>query len=141
MGKKIKLEDGREIEHTAGGRWRDTATGRFVPKANAPENREYERRDAALLRDIVGVVRQAGYPVESLNDAWEVILGVQAEIALDKQGGTKATSAAKFLRDALLPEEGQEDDPELILGKQLAADVLALIASESGGEGRNADGS
>lgn len=136
MRNNLKLEDGREVEQTAGGRWRDVATGRFVPKDEVPQKQEPQHRNAALLRDIVGVVRQAGYRIDTLEDAWEVILGVQADIALDKEGGTKATSAAKFLREVLVPEGNQAVDPELVLGKELASKILTMIETETGGEDR-----
>lgn len=144
---EITLEDGRTVWRDGNGRLRD-ARGRWVKgKSNAlvmSEVREVdegtEEESAALAaqlaarRHMLQTVRQLGYPAQDPADAWGKLIGVQAEIAMDGQGGTKATSAAKFVAQAtgLLDEEEdsqQMDGLQLNIGPEVAQRLLDILVS------------
>lgn len=131
MEKTLQLSDGRKVERTVRGRWREVGSGRFVSKEEVDQIGGEGERQKALLAELMAAVNRAGYEIRSPEEAWGVILGVQAEIALDKGGGSKATAAAKFLRETISPdEEDGERDEALVLGKELALVVLELIEDE-----------
>jgi len=85
-------------------------------------------------RHLLEAVRHEGFQAKSVEDAWGKIVRVQAEIALDPAMGSKATTAAKFLAQALgiaIPkiETSENSPPEL--DNQAAENLLALIAAEN----------
>ena len=85
------------------------------------------------LRNVLEAVRRAGYEANTLEDAWGKIVRVQAEIALDPAMGSKATTAAKFLAQALgiaSPELAASGSAPPEIGSQAAQNLLALIAAE-----------
>ena len=88
----------------------------------------------AARQHMVETVRQLGYPAAGPADAWGKLIGVQAEIAMDGQGGTKATSALKFLAQAtgLMEEEEdaqQFDGLQLNIGVEAAQRLLDILVS------------
>ncbi|MBT4683249.1 MAG: hypothetical protein HOB70_09450, partial [Chloroflexi bacterium] len=62
---------------------------------------------------------------------WGHLVGVQAEIAMDKDNGSKATAAAKLVAQVMGTMEGSPAQDEgiekLVLGRELAKQVLALL--------------
>ena len=80
---------------------------------------------------MVKALKAQGLRVKSLDDIWGQMLGVQAEIALDKDNGSRATAAAKLIAQALGTLQAEEapavDEDEVILGRELAQQVLDLI--------------
>lgn len=85
------------------------------------------------LRNVLDAVHREGYEAENLEDAWGKIIRVQAEIALDPAMGSKATTAAKFLAQALgiaVPNISQVSNPPPELGSQAAEDLISFIAAE-----------
>ncbi|MBN2501241.1 MAG: hypothetical protein JXB38_10715, partial [Anaerolineales bacterium] len=69
----------------------------------SPSAEAQQRSQAHLL----AAVRAGGHTADTPEDAWGKLVGVQTEIALEAENGTKATSAAKLVAQAtgLLEEE------------------------------------
>lgn len=85
------------------------------------------------LRNVLEAIHRAGYEAESLEDAWGRIVRVQAEIALNPAMGSKATTAAKFLAQALgiaSPKIADSLSSPQEIGDPAAENLLALIAAE-----------
>lgn len=85
---------------------------------------------------LIEAVRALGLPAASAEDAWGRLVGVQARIALDEAGGSKATAAAKLVAQAtgLI---GEDSDPaseaawkQLSMDEDGAAFLLALVRAE-----------
>lgn len=119
---KIVLKDGRQVWRDVRVRYREVDTGRWISAEEAE----------ALLDTPMSDVSTG----ESGPDANRVLrkrlMDVQAQIALDRDAGAKATSAARLvlnmLKEMEQEEDEQEDDqPWFILGRELAKEVLALI--------------
>ena len=87
---------------------------------------------------ILEAVQSTGLPAESLEEALGHLMAVQTEIALDKDNGAKATSAARLIgqvtgvlgRGAKQARSEKEGPPWFVLGSELALQVLALIEKE-----------
>lgn len=148
---EITLEDGRTVWRDANGRLRD-ARGRWVKRSltapvpagrtrNEPVKEEETislAAQQAARQHMLQAVRQLGYAAEDPADAWGKLVGVQVGIAMDGQGGTKSTSAVKFVADATglmeLEEEAQQlDGLQLNIGPEAAQrllDILVLIRAE-----------
>ena len=97
-----------------------------------------DRDDPDAAQKIAGqqlleAVRRDGFQAESLEEAWGKIVSVQAEIALDPEMGSKATTAAKFLAQVIgirnSPASASSRPPAEI-GSQAAQLLLELIAEE-----------
>lgn len=149
---EITLEDGRRLWRDEDGRLRD-GRGRWVkppakdivPADKAVQEDAEEEESLTLAaqqaarRHMLQAVQQLGYPAQDPADAWGRLVGVQAEIAMDGQGGTKATSAAKFVAQAtgLLDEEeddgGQMDGLQLNIGAEAAQRLLDILVAIRGG--------
>lgn len=162
---KIKLADGREVWRDGQGRYRDVNTGKWVsrlevetesiaveqhgklttlpPNRWLPEKAVLQANLASGLtieteKGIIAAVRRLGLTASTLDEAVGHLLGVQTEIALDKDNGAKSTSAARLITQAtgLLGKaaqagaEPQEDHPHFVLGARLAKQLLALVEAE-----------
>lgn len=76
-------------------------------------------------------VRQQGYEPTSIEDAWGKVILVQAEIALNPEMGSKATTAAKFLMQVSgYFEEKDQREPEDERGQEDFQLILELIDEE-----------
>jgi hypothetical protein len=85
---KIRLADGREVWRHVYIRYREVKTGRWLSSS------EMERL----------WMREVQAPVKTDDKAEQIrnkIVDVQAEIAMDKAGGSKSTSAARVVLKAL----------------------------------------
>ncbi len=119
---RLTLSDGRRVWRDGRGRYRSVATGRFIKrseiendqqlalfdsdkhtKPTSPSAEAQQRSQAHML----AAVRAGGHTADTPEDAWGKLVGVQTEIALEAENGTKATSAAKLVAQAtgLLDEE------------------------------------
>lgn len=76
----------------------------------------------AIGTGLVGAVRAKTKKAVSLAEAWAQVIAVQAQIALEVEGGSKATSAARFIAQLA----GLED-----LEKGDGPDELALTVEEA----------
>lgn len=79
--------------------------------------------------------KSQGYSTESFPEVVARLIGVQTEIALNKDDPARATAAANYLSRniRLIGEEdgeGQSAQPWFILGRELAGQVLALVEAE-----------
>ncbi len=143
------MEDGREARRDAGGRWREVDTGRFIAKEQVSNSKllmaggEQEGKGGEgkrTFRDFVlEAVRHQGHEVETPEEAFGKLIGVQAEIALDKDHGSRATAATKLVAQAtgmLGEDEGPagetKKDERWVLGRKLAVALLGLIEEEKG---------
>ena len=85
---------------------------------------------------LIEAVHALGLPAESAEDAWGRLVGVQARIALDEGGGSKATAAAKLVAQAtgLIDEEevaaGKAAWTQLTMDETGAAVLLGLVQQE-----------
>lgn len=124
---KILLADGREVWRDVRVRYREVKTGRWIPKAEAE----------ALIPapDVSSRSIRAGQERNQL--LRQRLMEVQAEIALDRDAGAKATSAARLVLNMLKEmdqkdQNGEENPPWFVLGRELAKEVLDLIESLEG---------
>ena len=128
------MADGRVARRDERGRWREVETGRFVKKGEVKAGEEQGTSRLATRKSMVDKVRQMGLEAKDDNEAWGQLMGVQTEIALDKENGSRATAAAKLVAQASgVMEEGQETEEKdltLALGRELALAVLALVEEE-----------
>ncbi|MBT3239383.1 MAG: hypothetical protein HON98_02645 [Chloroflexi bacterium] len=119
--------------------YRDAKTGRFIAKKDI-DNYQVERNKRSLSlstqqhpiqKKIIQVVQQQGLDARTLEEVWGHLVGVQAEIAMDKDNGSKATAAAKLVAQVMGTMEGSPAQDEgiekLVLGRELAKQVLALL--------------
>jgi hypothetical protein len=158
---EFKLSDGRIVQQSPSGRFRDKHTGKWVSKADAESLRldppcglsapgDPTAQQTASSRDyaleaVEQAVRQQGHEVRSSGEAWGKVIQVQAEIALDKNNASKSTAAAKLLAQAtgIMDEsEGDKEEqaPWFVLGRELAREMLGIIQDErSRREGENED--
>lgn len=151
---KIKLGDGREVWREVIVRYRNVRTGKWVssedvavaqtaasselPVQRPPEPVEPQDTKKQTEKWILEAVQKLGLPAGTFDEALGQLLAVQAEIALDKDNGAKATSAARLIgqvtgmlgRGAGADPAGEEDQPWFVLGRELARHVLALIEEE-----------
>ncbi|MDH5507803.1 MAG: hypothetical protein OEZ02_11345 [Anaerolineae bacterium] len=155
---RVRLADGRQAWRDGQGRYRDANTGRWIAKdevarvglaaqpaavlPDAPEETAaaegLQAAQARARQHLLQAVVQEGHPAESPADAWGKLVGVQAEIALDKEMGSKATAAAKLVAAAtgMLPDGRRGEDAALGEGIQLnisaeaASRLLDLISGE-----------
>jgi hypothetical protein len=145
----IVLEDKRVARRDAGGRWREVDTGRFIAKEHVSNSKSLMAgggqggkvgEGKRTLRDFVlEAVRHQGHEVETPEEAFGKLIGVQAEIALNKDHGSRATAATKLVAQAtgIL---GESEDPagetkkdgRRVLGRELAVALLGLIEEEKG---------
>ena len=107
------------------------------------------KRDDARQRakeHLIEAVRALGLPAASAEDAWGRLVGVQARIALDEGGGSKATAAAKLVAQATgliggEDDEGDEGDwTRLIMDEEGAALLLAMVQAERKRRAETEDG-
>lgn len=92
----------------------------------------------AARHHLLQAVRELGYSASDPADAWGKLISVQVGIAMDGQGGTKATSAVKLIADAtgMLEEEEEAqhlDGLQLNIGPEVAQrllDILVMIRAE-----------
>lgn len=121
---KIVLKDGREVWRDVRVRYREVETGRWI-----------KAEEAEALMDtpqpLLPSEQTGGQSYKSLRKR---LMEVQAQIALDREGGARSTSAARLVMNMLKEIEQEEDDqtddqPWFILGRELAKEVLALIES------------
>jgi hypothetical protein len=145
--KEFELPDGRIVQQSPSGRYRDKRTGKWVSKVYVEKmrvasgwNGDQAAKQPLSPRDYVSkameqAARESGYEVESMGEAWGKVMQVQAEIALDKKNAAKATAAAKMLAQAtkiMDDQEGDKDDqaPWFVLGRELAWEMLFIIQEE-----------
>jgi hypothetical protein len=134
MEGNVILHDGREVYKDAKGRWRDIDSNRFVREKDVEDARA--GRNKRSSKDyVLKAVREQGFSVGSAEEAFAKIVGVQAEIALEKEGGSKAIQAAKFVAQATGMMEGEKEEEkeaegELALGREMALKLLDLIEEE-----------
>ncbi len=144
---KVQLADGCTVWRDGGGRYRDVVSGRFVARAvvegeSAAEDDEQplatRAKQSARVR-VMDRVQQRGHAAVSAEDAWGELVGVQAEIALDSDNGSKATAAAKLVAQATgmldAPEDGAaegtgREGEDFLLGRELARQLVSLIEEE-----------
>lgn len=122
---KLKLSDGREVWRYVQVYYREVGTGRWISPGEAE----------TLLTDIPEPGEQASIDETEIQNLRENLLKVQSQIALDKEGGAKATSAARLVLNILREMEAdrknhEEDCPWFVLGRELAEDVFALVQEE-----------
>ncbi len=144
---KIRLEDGREVWRDGAGRYREVGSGRWVAAQVVeagmsdwqPEQRPRSGLSASaraqVRQDLAQAVQQLGLDVSSPEEAYGKLIAVQAQIAMDKENGARATSAVRLIGQAagLLEEEEEAEDadqPWFVLGRQLAKEVLGLVEAE-----------
>ena len=154
---EFKLSDGRIVQRSPSGRHRDKCTGKWVSKEDINNLRfvvpcALSEPDAQSVkqnlapRDYVfqameRAASEHGFPVESLGEAWGLVMQVQAEIAPDKNNAAKATAAAKMLAQAtgIMNEADADQDEEapwFVLGRELAWEMLSLIQVRARGSVR-----
>lgn len=119
---KVILKDGRQVWRDVRVRYREVDTGRWIAA---------EEAEALMGTTLMSL------PLEESGPAANQILRkrlmeVQAQIALDKESGAKATSAARLVLNMLKDMEQEEDHPGdekpwFVLGRELAKEVLAII--------------
>lgn len=119
---KILLTDGREVWRDVRVRYREVKTGRWIPKDEAE----------ALLPLQEVLIRPLKAGQERNQSLRQRLMEVQAEIALDRDAGAKATSAARLVLSMLkemdqADQNRNEDIPWFVLGRELAKEVLELI--------------
>ncbi|MEJ2758073.1 MAG: hypothetical protein P8046_06265, partial [Anaerolineales bacterium] len=108
-------------------RYREVRTGRWIPKAEAEALMPVSLHPSHLI---------LAQEVEA-QSLRQRLMEVQAEIALDRDAGAKATSAARLVLNMLKDKDqaeqtGDEDTPWFVLGRQLAKEALELIESLEG---------
>jgi cell division protein FtsB len=116
---RILLTDGREVWRDVRVRYREVRTGRWIPKAEAEALMPVSLHPSHLI---------LAQEVEA-QSLRQRLMEVQAEIALDRDAGAKATSAARLVLNMLKDKDqaeqtGDEDTPWFVLGRQLAKEVL-----------------
>ena len=82
-----------------------------------------------------------GYQAETVEQAWGKLIEVQAELALEKEQGSKATTAARFVGQMTGLDESEQENRQtghLVLGRELALEILDLL--EEGEEIKKEDG-
>lgn len=119
---KIKLTDGREVWRYVQVYYREVGTGRWI----SPEEAE------SMIAHPAVPVCDDQLDVDRLR--WQ-LLKVQSQIALNEEGGAKATSAARLVLSALremqsAAQREEVEQPWFTLGRALAKEVLALVGSE-----------
>ena len=107
---RLTLLDGRVVWRDGRGRYRDEANGQWVGaeaiKALLPSPETVQLSEKPknvrqhVLDAVEGAVRRQGYAVKDSAEAFGTVMGVQAEIALDKENGARATSAARLVAQA-----------------------------------------
>jgi hypothetical protein len=148
---EYELSDGRIVQQSLSGRYRDKRTGKWVSTVDAeslrlvetcaltvPEDQSEKQKLSTrdhVFQAMQQAARKHGYPVESLGEAWGKVMQVQAEIALDKDNAAKATAAAKLLAQATKIMDEHEGDKEeqpswFVLGRELAWEMLTVIQDE-----------
>ncbi len=140
------MADGSTVWRDGGGRYRDVVSGRFVARAVVEGDRGGEdeqplatRAQRSARARVMDRVQQRGHAAVSAEDAWGQLVGVQAEIALDSDNGSKATAAAKLVAQATgmleTPEDEAVEGPgregeDFLLGRELARQLVSLIEEE-----------
>ncbi|HKJ27401.1 MAG TPA: hypothetical protein VJ965_07170 [Anaerolineales bacterium] len=150
---KLKLADDREVWRDGSGRYRDCATGKWVARETveesapvpAPLNLWLPEKESPVHsamgeaeKRIMEAVQAMGLEAASIEEAVAHLLAVQAEIALDKDNGAKATSAVRLIGQytGMLgkrsEDEKTDEDPQpwFILGRDLAQQILTLVEKE-----------
>lgn len=122
---KVKLSDGREVWRYVQVQYRVVGIGRWISPGEAE----------ALLGNGIETAGPAAIEKTEIQNLREKLLRVQSQIALDQEGGAKATSAARLVLNILREMEGDrdaqaEDRPWFVLGRELAEKVLALVQEE-----------
>jgi hypothetical protein len=148
----IRLRDGRDVRREPDGRYREITSGKWVSAEQVETQRLILTEDGEeqtgksgqeLIQEaVVAAARQQGLAVSSPDEAFAEIVGVQAEIALDKNKPSHATTAARFvIKEAgLAVDEGEDDSgekPWFLLGRELAQKVLEMVEEEIGRRSNN----
>ncbi len=119
--------------------YRDAKTGRFIAKRDLAKFQEIRKEKSAVSKSpqqpikekIIQVVQEQGLDARSVEEVWGHLVGVQAEIAMDKDNGSKATAAAKLVAQVMgMMEDNTKLDAgteKLVLGRTLAQEILALL--------------
>jgi hypothetical protein len=123
---KIRLRDGREVWRKVYVRYRDVETGVYVSAE------EVEALQVAPVEKLLLLDR---------NHLREQIAAVHSETAVKPDGGSQSVQAAKLVLGVLKSMDqdersGQEDQPWFVLGRDLAVQLLEIIASLEIGEDR-----
>lgn len=125
---KVRLKDGREVWRMVS--YREVGSGRWVSAKEV---------DRLLPEDVKVKPGGRSAPRPDLEQIRQQIVDVQAQMALDKQAGAKATGAARLVLKTLNEmEQADSDEPAdtawFILGRQLAEQILVLIEMEKEGK-------
>ena len=119
---KIRLSDGREVWRQVKVEYREVDTGRWV------SSEEVEKLCPASWN--LDTSKLSGKIIQP-DQLRQQIVDVQAQIALDSQGGAKSTSAARLVLKALdemqAEDQGEQSMPWFILGRNLAEEILLLL--------------
>ena len=140
---KITLPDGRQIWRYGNGRYRVIKTGKWIAKEEVEDAlaqaSSIDHNLTAAQKQLIETVREMGREADTLDEALAQLLAVQAEIALDKDNGAKATNATRLIgqisgiwdKNAQKEDAQQDDDqPWFVLGRELAQELLALVEAE-----------
>ncbi len=142
----VTLTDGREVWRDGEGRFRDKSTGQYVTVqekdlrpalAVVPEEPAPPDSREAAREHLLHIVREGGYTASDPADAWGVLVGVQAEIALEAGKGKQAIDAFKLVAQAtgLMPAKPQAEETSptarLELGPDLVRKLLLVLAAEA----------
>ena len=125
---KIKLKDGRQVWRKVYVRYRDVETGVYVSA---------EEVEALMVAPI------EKFPLLDRKHLQEQIAAVHSEAAVKPEGGSQSIQAAKLVLGVLKSidqdERGeQEDQPWFVLGRDLAVQLLEMMASLEIEEDRSA---
>ena len=141
---KIRLTDGQAVWCDAQGPFRDVSSGRFISQEdleahlpNAPNPPDAGQHSAAqqARQQLLAAVRAMGFDVETVEQAWGKLVEVQAELALEKEQGSKATTAARFVGQMTGLDESEQENRQtdhLVLWRELALEILRMLEEETG---------
>lgn len=116
---KIKLRDGRQVWRKVYVRYRDVETGVYVSA---------EEVEALMVAPV------EKFPLLDRKHLREQIAAVHSEAATKPDGGSQSVQAAKLVLGVLKSidqdeRSEQEDQPWFVLGRDLAIQLLEIMAS------------
>lgn len=111
-------------------------------KQNKPNNKEEAKERAR--QHLLQAAQALGLAVDSPEDAWGAVVAVQARIALDAEGGSRSTAAAKLVAQATgvleasaVEEAAEADGPLQVELDAEGAEKLLRMLEERREEGRS----
>ena len=116
---KIRLRDGREVWRRVYVRYRDVKTGVYVSA---------EEVEALKITPV------EKFPLLDRKHLQEQIAAVHSEAAIKPEGGSQSIQAAKLVLGVLKSidqdeRSEQENQPWFVLGRELAVQLLEIMAS------------